>query len=286
MAAVIVQLSDTHLSPSRPYFQMNFEHVLEALEAIAPDHVVVTGDLALNGPDDPADIAFARRQLERLLCAWDAVPGNHDVGLHPFAGGMHQPVTEARLAAYRDLMGPDRFATQVGGWTLIGANSQLMGSGLAAEAEQADWLAGGLARAGARPTALFLHYPAFLDDPATDPESHACLRPSARAPLLGALDAAPGLRFVASGHLHVDRAQARGGVLWRWAPSTAFVTGDGAHGGVGRVGFLVWRLGEDGEAAAERVEPRWLINHDIANWGGSEPHGYYDIVRRPWPALT
>jgi 3',5'-cyclic AMP phosphodiesterase CpdA len=73
MAAVIVQLSDTHLSPSRPYFQMNFEHVLEAVAAVRPDHVVITGDLALNGPDDPADIAFARRQFDRLPCAWSAV---------------------------------------------------------------------------------------------------------------------------------------------------------------------------------------------------------------------
>jgi hypothetical protein len=36
---------------------------------------------------------------------------------------------------------------------------------------------------------------------------------------------------------------------------------------------------------AERVEPRWLVNHDIRNWSGSEPHGYYEIVRRPWPTL-
>lgn len=279
----LAQLSDTHLSPSRPFFQFNYEIVLEELAAVKPDHVVITGDLGLNAPDDIADVVYARRQFDRLPCPWTAVPGNHDVGLVPFEGGLHQPINEARLARYRDAMDADRFAVDVGGWRLLGLNSQLLGTGLAAEEEQYEWLAGALS-ALERPAGLFLHYPLFLDDEADTSQSHAVVVPAARQRMLALIDETPHLRLVASGHLHEDRLIERNGVAYRWAPSTAFVTSEGNHGGVASAGFLVHRF--DGATfTTERVEPHWIINHDIRNWGRSEPHGYYEIVKRPFPII-
>lgn len=280
----LVQLSDTHLSASRPFFQFNFEMVVEAMEAVAPDHVIITGDLGLNGPDDIADVAFAKRQFDRLGAKWSAVPGNHDLGLVPFEGGLHQPVTEARHAAYLGVMGQDRFLQDIGDWRLIGINSQLLGSGLAAEAEQLDWLAGALAATG-RPTALFLHYPLFLDDPADPARSHAAVLPEPRAALMDLIGKTPNLRLVASGHLHEDRRVEWDGVTYQWSPATSFITTDGNHGGLATTGFLVHRF--DGDSfTTERVSPRWMINHDIASWGNTEPHGYYEIVKRPYPHVA
>ena len=43
--------------------------------------------------------------------------------------------------AYLGVMGADRFVQDIGEWRLIGINSQLLGCGLPAEAEQHDWLA-------------------------------------------------------------------------------------------------------------------------------------------------
>jgi 3',5'-cyclic AMP phosphodiesterase CpdA len=280
----LVQLSDTHLSASRPFFQFNYEMVVEAVTAIAPDHVVITGDLGLNGPEDIADVAFAAGQFNRLGAPWSAVPGNHDVGLVPFEGGLHQPVTEDRHAAYLGAMGSDRFVHDIGDWRLIGINSQLLGSGLPAEAEQLDWLSAALSET-ARPIALFLHYPLFLDDPADQTSSHAVVLPEARAALMALLDATPTLRLVASGHLHEVRRVERNGVVHQWGPATSFITTDGNHGGLATTGFLVHRF--DGETfTTERISPRWMINHDIASWGNTEPHGYYEIVKRPYPHVT
>ena len=280
----LVQLSDTHLSASRPFFQFNYEMVVEAVAAIAPDHVVITGDLGLNGPDDIADVAFATRQFDRLGAPWSAVPGNHDLGLVPFEGGLHQPVTEDRRAAYLDAVGADRFLHDIGGWRLIGINSQLLGSGLPAEADQHEWLAETLA-ASAGPVALFLHYPVFLDDPADPARSHAVVLPEARAALMQLIDRTPTLRLVASGHLHEERRVERNGVVYQWAPATSFITTDGNHGGQATTGFLVHRF--DGNSfTTERVSPRWMISHDIASWGRTEPHGYYEIVKRPYPHVT
>lgn len=280
----LVQLTDTHLSGSRPFFQFNFEMVIEAMADIAPDHIVITGDLALNGPDDIADVAFAKLQFDRLAAPWSAVPGNHDVGLVPFEGGQHQPVTQARLAAYLGVMGADRFVQDIGSWRLIGLNSQLLGSGLPAEADQHAWLASTLAESD-RPVALFLHYPLYLDDPADPTRSHAVVLPESRADLLALIDANPMVKLVASGHLHEDRRVDRNGVVFQWAPATSFITTEGGHGGTATVGFLVYRF--DGMSfTIERRVARWMIAHDIASWGNTEPHGYYEIVKRPFPSVS
>lgn len=282
-AFTLVQLSDIHLSRSRPYFQFNYEIALEAIAGIAPDAVIVTGDLALNGPDDSADIAFAAEQLDRIACPCHVVPGNHDVGLVPFAGGMHQPITARRLAIYRDVFGADRFVTEMGAWKFVGINSQLLGSGLPEEEEQYQWLAGEIG--GRRePAALFLHYPLFLDDSSEAAASHACVVPAARRRMLDILASAPGVRLVASGHLHEERRMDLGGIAFQWAPATAFMSSEGGHGGAAYNGFLVYRF--DGASfSVERVEPAFMINMDVRNWSHSEPHGYYEAVKRPFPSV-
>lgn len=283
-AFTLVQLSDIHLSRSRPFFQFNYDIALEAVADIAPDAIVVTGDLALNGPDDAEDVAFAASQLERLPAAWHAVPGNHDVGLVPFSGGLHQAIDGKRLATYRDVFEEDRFETSLGGWTLLGLNSQLLGSGLDAEEEQFDWLAGTL-RSSTSPVALFLHYPLFLDHPDETVDSHSVVRPSARARLLDLVAGHGGVKLIGSGHLHQEKRIEDAGIQYQWAPSTAFITTESDHGGDAYAGFLVYRF-EGDRVQVERVEPRWMINHDIRNWGRSEPHGYYEIVKRPFPAVA
>jgi 3',5'-cyclic AMP phosphodiesterase CpdA len=280
----LVQLSDTHLSASRPYFQFNYEMVVEAMADLAPDHIVITGDLGLNGPDDIADVAFAARQFDRLGAPWSAVPGNHDVGLVPFEGGLHQPINEGRHAAYLATMGADRFVQDIGDWRLIGLNSQLLGSGLAAEAAQQDWLAAMLAETN-RPVALFLHYPLFLDDPTDPAPSHNAVLPEPRAAIMAMIEDAPQVKLVASGHLHEEQRVERDGVVYHWAPATSFMSSGGCHGGVATTGFLVHRF--DGKTfTTERHSARWMINHDIASWENTEPHGYYEIVKRPYPSVA
>lgn len=280
----IVQLSDTHLSRSRPFFQFNFEAALKEIAAIKPDLVIITGDLALNGPDDADDVAYAKSQFERISAPWFALPGNHDVGLHPFKGGLHQPITEARLKTYRGIFGTDRFSREIGGWKLVGINSQLAGSDLPEEEEQFSWLEGEIGGL-AKNTALFLHYPLFLNDVSESNETHSTLRPAARRRLLDLFARAPGLKFVASGHLHRERRIENAGILYHWAPATAFIGTESTYGGDAYCGLLVHHLRPDGHST-DRLEPRLMINHDIRNWGRSEPHGYYDIVKDPYPHVA
>lgn len=285
MALTLAQLSDIHLSRSRPFFQFNFEVVLAELAALRPDHVVVTGDLALNGPDDADDIAYARAQLDRLPCAWSAVPGNHDLGLVPIRPGVHQAITEARRAAYLHHFGADRFALAFGDWTLLGLNTQLLGSGLAAEVEQHAWLEAEFAAASGRPVALFQHYPLFRERPDETSIGHSFVVPAARARIMALLEGSS-VQLVASGHLHREKRIEHAGITYQWAPATAFIEGEDPkrHGGVACNGFLLHRFAGS-TFTTERIEPRWIIQHDIRNWARSEPHGYYDIVALPWLSL-
>src|SRR5262245_15268422 len=79
-APVVVQVSDTHLSPPSQEFNGNWTAALEAINALNPDLVVHTGDLNSHDPDSDDDQDFAKAQMNRLTVPWIATPGNHDVG--------------------------------------------------------------------------------------------------------------------------------------------------------------------------------------------------------------
>ncbi len=163
----------------------------------------------------------------------------------------HQPVDEARLARWEGILGAHRFVHDIDGgagesWRLIGLNTEIMGSGLPAEAAQQAFLATALAGAGSRRIAAFLHKPAFLGEP-SDPRDYWSVPPEAR-PALAALLHHPGLRLVASGHLHLYRQKRRGDVLFTWAPPASFVCEVEFQGdipGERVAGFLLHRLGID-----------------------------------------
>jgi len=62
--ARIVVLSDIHLSPTHGFFWENWCVAREFADAAKADAVIVNGDLAINGPDSDAEIAFAAAALE------------------------------------------------------------------------------------------------------------------------------------------------------------------------------------------------------------------------------
>src|ERR1700733_3000882 len=133
-----------------------------------------------------------------------ALPGNHDVGDEPPGHDPEQIIDADRLARWDSSFAVDRWALDARGWRLLGVNAQLFGSGLAPrEREQDNWLDEQSSAAG-RPTALFLHKPLFLEHPAEDVASPACMTPSVRTQLLGKLNRSD-VRLIVSGHLHQHR---------------------------------------------------------------------------------
>jgi len=217
----LIQVSDIHLSRKRAYFQDNWEAFLEAVRAEPPRFVVVTGDLCVDGPGEPDDIAFAREQLDRLPVPWAAIPGNHDLGDRPPDAKLGQNITDALRERYLAHFGEDWWLREVGGWRLIGLDSQLFASGLAAEGEQARWLERTLAEGDGAPVALFLHKPLWVHDPADATlNSHDTDLPN-RTWLLK-LCLAHNVRFVGAGHVHRFWQFTHAGIEFLWCPATAF----------------------------------------------------------------
>jgi 3',5'-cyclic AMP phosphodiesterase CpdA len=270
--ARIVVLSDIHLSPTHGFFWDNWCIAREFADAEKVDAVIVNGDLAINGPDSDAEIAFAAAALANMGNRVMALPGNHDVGDEPPGQDPDQIIDAVRLARWDSCFAVDRWVLDAGGWRLLGVNAQLFGSGLVRERAQDRWLDEQLSTAE-RPTALFLHKPLFLERLTDDDVSPACMVPSVRARLLDKLNRFD-VRLIVSGHLHQHRDRTFGRHRHLWVPAVAFAAPQ-AHGGDGRCGVTTIDFKQDSvEVTIER--PRGLISHDLAAIKG---HGRYQFLR-------
>jgi alkaline phosphatase D len=261
MPIIVAQVSDAHLGPRTTLFQANMARIEAVLHADPPAALVASGDLSLDGADRDADLSFAASAFRRAAGAAPllAIPGNHDVG--STAETMPKQVAdEARLARWDAMLGADRFTRDLDGpggeaWRLIGLNTEIMGTGLAREAEQAAFIGAALDGLGRRRIALFLHKPPYLGA-MEDGFDYWSVPPVARA-TLAALLSHPALRLVASGHLHLHRVVRRGEVVHAWAPPASFVCEEEMQPGMpgDRVGgFLRHRLHAD-HAEVELVSP-------------------------------
>jgi 3',5'-cyclic AMP phosphodiesterase CpdA len=286
MANRIALISNIHLSRARRYFHANWDILLEELAAEALDLILISGDLALDGPHREDDLAFARAQLDRLPAPWHAVPGNHDIGnARPDLRG-EAVVTEARREAWTHYFGPAWWSLDVDGWRVVGLDSLVCGSGFPAETEQAAFLHGAFAGAEGRPVALLFHKP-LCDQSMLEPAmSQSFWYPAARALVADALQQGA-VRLVISGHLHEARDRMIEGIRHLWVPGTAFVQDMAVEwvpdrGGRRRIGFMMLELGTTTRAFLR--EPSRMFNTDIGNWL-RDGIGHYAVIAGPAPYL-
>jgi len=263
----LLQISDTHLSRVQPHFVENFERAVTHIAAVKPDLVINTGDVAINGPDRPDDLAFAGTCHDAIAVEVISVPGNHDIGDNPGDGG-HRPsqdVTIDRVARFRDHFGADHWCRDAAAWRLIGLNCQLFGTGLNTEASQWQFAEDAVAGADGRPIAIFLHKPPLQSDP--DEVNRAPTRflaTSARRRLLG-ITTLGRVKVIASGHIHQSRVIDAAGIRYVWCPSTAFVMPERKQPtiGVKHVGLTDYRFsGEDVSVAF--TKPDGMTSVDLS----------------------
>jgi 3',5'-cyclic AMP phosphodiesterase CpdA len=261
----IALVSDSHLAQAANALNDNWNAIRRFVAEAGIDLTIHLGDITVDGADDPAQYQWARH----ISADWPGelrfLPGNHDIGDNPPAPGtvVDQPLTQERLARYRAAFGADYWTIDLEPWRLIGLNAQLMGSGLAAETEQWDWLCDRAGEAGERPVVLMLHKPlcrVSLDETAP---SISYVPATARRRLLQAM-AIMDVRAVLSGHRHQHLDRVIGGVRHVWLPSTAFYLPDSIQDRLGEkvTGLAVLELGEN-ELRCELVCPDGVQRHDI-----------------------
>jgi 3',5'-cyclic AMP phosphodiesterase CpdA len=239
----VAQISDSHAGARGGVPRDNLRRVVDHLNhEVRPDFVVHTGDAVALDPDLESDRVVIRELLSGLDAPYRLVPGNHDigdVGTPPWNG---LGTTPQRIAAYREFWGADHWVETVDGWTLIGFDSQLVGTGLSEEAEQWRWLEE-VARSGRDPVILFSHRPAFPPEPRF---AEAALTEAERGRLLSLFEGGR-LRALGSGHLHHFKTGAHDGIDVVWAPAVGAIPWPGEH-----AGLVVWDL--DGGAIHPRFE--------------------------------
>ncbi len=264
----IVQISDTHLSPSKTHFNDNWEPVARWIAMVGADLVVHTGDLTIDGADQEEDITFAMELMRKLPIPVLVLPGNHDVG---HLAGSDQPVDAHRLARWRKLVGPDYWVSDHGNWRLIGLNSLVLGFE-DAEEEQFQWLEQALAARDGRHVAIFAHKPLFVDDPAEGDTGYWSVRPKQRQRLYE-LMAEHDVALHASGHLHWAWQGRLGETDLLWAPPTSFIidTLEREMPGDRLVGAVLHHVSEE------------RIDSEIVAVPGLTPHVLDHVIEEVYP---
>src|SRR5271167_3277549 len=269
----IIQITDTHLSRSKPHFADNWAPLARWISGLRPDLVIHTGDVTVDGAEVEDDMTYAAGLLHELGVRWLAVPGNHDVGdaAHP-----RQPVNGERLASWHLHFGADCWIEDVdqnaGGWRIVGLDAMVLGSGKPEEAAQDAWLDAVMAQAAGRPIAWFLHKPLFLNSPEEDDTGYWSVAPQPRARLM-ALVRRYHVKLVASGHLHKAHEVVSEGTRFVWAPASSFLVGDmqPAMPGEKQLGAVLYEL-----AGA-------TIATKIVDVPGLREHCLDDVIQEVYP---
>lgn len=278
----LAQISDTHLSNDKPFFVANFERMSARLRADRPDLIVNTGDLSLDGSEQPGDLDAAKALHDSMDLPYCVIPGNHDVGENVL-GANQTAVSDAKRDRFNAVFGADWWTRDVPGWRLIGLNCLIMGSGLRAEMDQNAFLAAAVGGAAERAILLLTHKPLYRDRRDESKLDGYYLWPKARAQILEVLSENPP-KLICSGHLHQSRSARLDGIHHVWAPATSFIVPAEYQPTVGdrMMGYVEHSLHPDGSHDSRVVHAPELTCHSIVDF----PDAYGDITKQQKAVVT
>ncbi|MEG9862221.1 MAG: metallophosphoesterase [Parvularculales bacterium] len=170
-------ISDTHVNhgeretnsvyPVNALHNGRFRHVVRELNQNADiEFVIHMGDLVHPVPAIPdlfkAACECFKDIASELKCPMHVMPGNHDVGdkLNNWTPAIC--VADEYLQAFCEQFGEDYHAFEHKGVHFILLNTQLINSGLDAEAEQSSWLEGYFEQHKGQRFVFHSHYPVYL----------------------------------------------------------------------------------------------------------------------------
>ena len=194
--------------PSRSLQRARSRAAFEAAAALDAEWNFHLGDLVQLYPESTGFDAALERALELMRnCGFrpnSVVPGNHDVGDKPDSTMPTHPSSETVLASFEARFGASRGYFDAGPSRFIWLNSQLMGTGINAEAEQWEWLKQILADTESeRRIIALIHLPPFIENAEEPAAGHYDnLDRVSRRRLLELLESCANDVTVIGGHVH------------------------------------------------------------------------------------
>lgn len=226
-----VQMSDTQIgfnddSPFYDHSDSLMKAAVDAVNALKPACVIVTGDL-VNDATDSLQNAIYQSRLSEIKAPVYATPGNHDY-------------LKTTREAYIARRGYDRFSFQEGGCAFIGIDSNCIKDGMAdVEAGQKAWLEKELSAAkSCRYIFVFLHCPVIRES-IDEPEDYFNFSKEKRLEYID-LFKTYGVNIVFAGHTHQEYDCTFEGIRFIAAGPVGNALGHGTPG------FNVVRVGEKG----------------------------------------
>jgi len=240
-----VHVTDIHLgSPDsyrfKPGWNDNWTMATKQIQALAPDLLLVGGDLARDGNIEPRQFDLSRAAIDAVGVPWHVIPGNMDTGnkITDRQGALADRddvecnVTEALLQTFKNKVGPFPWTFVHRGVRFSGCYEIIKDSPLPSAAELDRWLEGLGRLPKTRHHVMLNHYPLFIDDlnegafdhTKTLDDYHAwyfAMDPAPRRRMLDAYHQA-GVTHILSGHIHCRRPPITAeGITFCFGASTA-----------------------------------------------------------------
>lgn len=274
----------------RPAFLDNWRTAREQIARLAPELLLIGGDLTRDGSLHRWEMAEMKADLDALGIPWHAIPGNMDTGnkhtrrngFNPERRDTELNVTPQQVAQYESVFGPSRWSVMHRGLRATGFCDMLLGSGLPEERDLWAWLESLRPEPGQGDHLFLTHYAFFIDGIEEETfdigradqyfQWYFGLDRPVRERLLSA-GRRCGLTRAVSGHIHCRHEAAAGGVDFDYAPGIAFPQwGDRGPGWDPALGFLAYQV-RDGRITGKRFVPLERVSRRADGYGpGGHPH--------------
>jgi hypothetical protein len=253
-----VHVSDMHVGSPRSYrfqpaWNENWRMARRQIQALAPQLVLVGGDLTRDGATHPEELVTIKQDLENLGPECLIIPGNHEVG-NKWSPDSSVAINSAYLRRYHRVFGESEWSEERGEGInrvrFTGIDAFKLGSGLPEEAALRGWL-DGLARDSSCPNHVWMIHPALFADRFDEPDFDRAVD---RVPWYFGLNRSDrnylwevmkrsGVTHVISGHIHCRRDVVVDGMQLHLAPATAFPQwGERWPDGDSSLGFLKFNV--------------------------------------------
>jgi hypothetical protein len=228
-----LHVSDMHIGSPRSYrfqpaWNANWQTARNQILQQEPDLLLIGGDMTRDGATHTYELEQAKADFDTFPFPWYAIPGNHEVG-NKFVHGDPVTVQHAYLRRYNKVFGSSCWSFAHKNVQFTGLDAFLAGSGLPEEKAMWDWLDRLESLPNTRFHVCIVHPALFADhplEPNWDRRTHRtawyfCIDQPWRNRFMEAFKRTQ-VTHVISGHIHCRRKVEHDGIIFHFAPSTAF----------------------------------------------------------------